>query len=226
MAEGAKVITTSGAPSTPARERAQYTRPEVRVRPNKAATDAGLTPVQRKAVNETEQRIRQRQTETTRAITPNGDVINPTIGNGTRNQARLNLRLVPSNSVITHNHPSFEGRGGTGLGADVGASFSANDLRTAANANAAEIRAVTPNYTFSVRRGANGWGASPDTLKREMDAAYQKYKREHLSVVNRYASGTRARAEAVGRLNGLASHQAIRDVAKKYGLIYTRRRAQ
>lgn len=59
--------------------------------------------------------------------------------------------------IITHNHP---GGWHTPEGSmhRIGSSFSKEDILMAIHSDAKEIRAVTPNYTFYMKRPASGWG--------------------------------------------------------------------
>ena len=232
MAEGGKVKNTEHKPSVQQKARAEYIRPEMRVKEDKHATDAGLTPAQKKAVLTTESKIRNRKTETIRIVDDNGNVINPTIS-GTRSKAKAMASLIPQNGVFTHNHPGAEdepiyirGRkvgvrgGGTGIGARIGASLSGPDLKSAIKTNAKEIRAVTPTYTFSIRRPAAGWGnINADDVHRDWNREFNNYVNNH----KEYAKESR---QNLGRINAMASHVATRAIAKKYGMTYTRRKAQ
>ena len=177
-----------------------------------------------------EDRSRNRRTEDFAAITDDGRV-NP-LGNPVirrrRDQVVMNSALVPRNAVLTHNHPWSEGMG-TGLGSRVGVSLSGADLRVAVNTNAKEIRAVTSNYIYSLKRPASGWNASGTQLKSEMDELYARNLRDMQTTIRRLQQTrglTRQELEVrMGRINALASHQAIREVARRHGIRYTRRRS-
>jgi hypothetical protein len=60
-------------------------------------------------------------------------------------------------TVFTHNHPRGWGYPEKSLGR-IGNSFSSQDIYTAIKANVQEMRAVTPHYTFSMKRPESGWG--------------------------------------------------------------------
>ena len=230
MAEGGKVKNTGNKVSAQQKTRQAYESPRVRVRENKHATDAGLTEEQRKAVNATESKIRNRKTEIAYAVDDNGQVIKISVS-GSRNRTRINPGLVPRNAVLTHNHPSAEDKpimyngrkvgvsgGGSGMAAKIVAPHSGADLRAAILLNAKETRAVSPTYTFSVRRPEGGWNVSADEVEREWNKVYDSFKKE-------YESYRKSGREQFGRFNLMASHQATRAVAKKYGFTYTRRKA-
>lgn len=52
----------------------------------------------------------------------------------------------------------------------IGNSFSINDILLAVDYDVMEIRAVTPIYTFSMKRPRNGWGVTAE----EIDLIYKK----------------------------------------------------
>lgn len=234
MAEAGQVKTATVTVSGPQRER--YETPRVLSvstdRRGLRNTEGGLTPAQRIAAAQVESQIRKRRTETARAITDDGRVINISVGSGSRSRAGVDRRLVPANSVLTHNHPHEldqpvirNGRvigvtgGGQGMGARIVSSLSGDDIRLAIMTNAKEVRAVTPTYTFSVRRPRGGWGnVDADSIMREWYSAARRFKAENQP----YARSGR---EQLGRYNAVMSHAVTRDLAKKYGWTYTRRRA-
>lgn len=61
-------------------------------------------------------------------------------------------------AIITHNHPN-KGIGDT-IAGRVGTILSGADVFSAIANNASEIRAVTKNYTYSLKRPSKGWGLS------------------------------------------------------------------
>lgn len=71
------------------------------------------------------------------------------------------LKLMKDN-VLTHNHPSALGRSGVSA---IGQPFSKEDLILAVSRNVKEIRAVTPTYTFSIKRPKGGWKVNWKDLK-------------------------------------------------------------
>ena len=68
------------------------------------------------------------------------------------------------NKIFTHNHP-----GGWKFDDNsikrAGSSFSSNDVVTAIRSDMKEIRAVTPHYTFALKRPSGGWGMSVQAAK-------------------------------------------------------------
>ena len=69
--------------------------------------------------------------------------------------------LKMKDTVMTHNHPRGWKYADGSLGR-IGSSFSPEDIILAIKGDLAEIRAVTPLYTFSMKRPEKGWGATPD----------------------------------------------------------------
>lgn len=110
------------------------------------------------------------------------------------------------NAIFTHNHPRGWKVPENSI-ARIGNSFSIEDLSLAVGHDAAEIRAVTPNYTFVMRRPEKGWGVS---LK-EFQATYMKenakLKKEFTQRIN---AGTLTFAQA----NSTHFHLLARRIAK------------
>ena len=120
-------------------------------------------------------------------------------------------------SVFTHNHPSALGR--TGVGA-IGTSFSHQDLTFAVGANVKEMRAVTPTYTFSVKRPKNGWGVSPKQVR----AAYSRAERAVKKEMDRYLNIVGRSQTSYDRANASYYNQINKRVAEKFGWEYSHKR--
>lgn len=130
--------------------------------------------------------------------------------------------------AYTHYHPWTSDTAGTGLGRRIGVSFSGRDIASSIQANRPMVRARTENYIFSLRPGRNGWGTTAERIESEWNSAYRRevssmkgwMDRERLlGRLNRDEYNVR-----FGRMNALASHRATREIANRYGLIYTRRK--
>lgn len=238
------------APSTTVKARkAAYVAPTVTVRTDRSGrtnTDAGLTQAQKTALAREEARINRIPVgrEETVVIDENG-VVNPlgppTLRSGTRRRgnktityAEFDMRRVPENSIMIHNHPGFKGSG-NGLASRVGNTFTGQDLETAAAVNAKEIRAIARGYTYSIKRPAGGW-PSGYAMKRDLDTLSNRYLSEYQDAVKTrrmfgivsgrgdYHGGDDTYSRNVNdRANVAARARAMREVAKKYGLKYTRK---
>lgn len=130
---------------------------------------------------------------------------------------------VPENGVLTHIHPITENVArGSDFYRSIGSPFSMQDLRFAADHNLAEIRAVTPNYTFSFRRPAGGW---PDysSFEKNANAIIRRRKKEGRNYYEESWEG-RYGDQRLGRINITIYHRAAQDLAKLTGATYTRSR--
>jgi hypothetical protein len=107
-------------------------------------------------------------------------------------------------TVLTHNHPR-------------GTSFSGDDVQVATVADLVEIRVVTRQWRFSLRRPAAGWDLA--FFRRSLDPAYRRHLEE---VVHDFLialiDGTMSEAEA----DTLYAHEAWTRVAMELGLEYRR----
>lgn len=94
------------------------------------------------------------------------------------------------------------------------------------------MRAVTKNYTFSVKRPKNGWGVSSlNEIKKIASEITRKhnsnFKKEYRRVMDRYYNGggtTEWMQQALDRADVAGVNKALRDVSKKYGWSYTRKK--
>jgi hypothetical protein len=124
------------------------------------------------------------------------------------------------NAIFTHNHPR-------GWAADekrwahIGNSFSIDDIALAVFNDLAEIRAVTPLYTFSMKRPESGWGKFKDLRSfRTAMNRQNKIIREELmkAVENEYIT-----PEQAGIIH---YHLLWKRVAKKQGWNYSKRKTR
>ena len=139
---------------------------------------------------------------------------------------------IPSNSVITHNHPAAKRP-------DQGGSFSKKDIIKAVVLDAKEIRAVTPSYTYRMKRPAKGWGTKTRNeavlgIGRNGKLVYDKsivraegiykriFKRAELAeskYIQEYKGDKRVAAR---RSSAVFWHQVNKDFAKQMGFEYTK----
>lgn len=85
--------------------------------------------------------------------------------------------LKMKDGIMTHNHPRGWGYPEKSL-ARIGNSFSPADIYLAVNWDLAEMRAVTPLYTFSMKRPKGGWGMSFENVKSIIESENKKLKKE------------------------------------------------
>lgn len=183
-------------------------------------TEKGYSKQLAQAVLSRENAIRKNSNESLHLFDSNGKEIMAFQGKGTgviisRSQAQS----IPQNTIMTHNHPRALGRSGL---ASIGHSFSAYDIASAIRHNAAEIRAVTPRYTFSLKRPKGGWGISES----ELNKVYRNAENERVRDGNKYIDEgpTNAYNARVERANVLHHHALMKELSKKYGWIYTKKR--
>ena len=138
-----------------------------------------------------EQNYRNDKDETLHVFTDKGDIIKSIGGNGAEIKFKDKL---PENAILTHNHP--RSIGSTGI-SRIGNSFSKEDIVTAVKLNAKEIRAVTPTYTFSVKRPKGGWGGSAKSIGNAFQRASDTVFREGKAYLGKvgYSASNIKRAE-------------------------------
>lgn len=177
------------------------------------ATEKGYTAKMARNITGVEAKIRTEKDEQLHIFDFKGNRVKVIQGKG----ARVSLRghKIPENSILTHNHPRALGKSGIEA---IGNSFSANDIAIAINNNAAEIRAVTPTYTFSIKRPKGGWGIGVKELAKAYNEADAKRKKDVWSYVGK----KKRTVEAVNRANVTYFHTIWKDLAKKYGWKYSK----
>ena len=187
-------------------------------------TDGGLNRREAFRINQLESKIRNRKTEKGYVVDSDGNVIAESI-KGSRSAARFYATdlLKARDAILTHNHPNVE-MGGT-MAAQIGLPFSNQDVEQAAKYNLKEIRAVTPNYTFSIRRPEGGWGDI-----REIRRVLSNWNIERNANYYQYMNASYRRnansVETWDRANVGGQWSAWRKAAKTLGLTITRRKVK
>lgn len=127
---------------------------------------------------------------------------------------------LTKDTVFTHNHPrGWAAKEGT-LGR-IGSSFSIQDITFAIGNDVAEVRAVSPTYTFSMKRPETGWGINV----REAVDHYKKSESKILSKMNSMINKASPGKEvdlAIERANSTHYHLIWKDFAKKLGFEYSK----
>ncbi|MCC8153793.1 MAG: hypothetical protein LIP01_05985 [Tannerellaceae bacterium] len=123
------------------------------------------------------------------------------------------------NSIFTHNHPSGWKAKENALGR-IGSSFSPQDIKLAIYNNLAEMRAVTPHYTFVMKRPDTGWNINPNDFDNEFRRIERGVRREMDKIINN--SPRKHEDIAVERANILHYHLIWKRFANKFGLTYSK----
>lgn len=180
-----------------------------------AATEQGYTAKMKRNILGTERVYRNNKDETMVVFSGDGTQVASFQGKG--NRVEFNPARVPDDSIITHNHPLSIGK--TGVGA-IGHSFSKNDIVAAVGVNAREMRAVTPTYTFSIKRPKGGWGASEAQVKRAYTRIDKQVKAEMISYLNK----TGWRKENIIRTDATWAHEVMKRMSRQFGWNYSKKR--
>ena len=184
-------------------------------------TDRGMTDLQRAHITAFEAKHRNDRTgEWGMTVDRNGNVIADKKGN--KSSVSWTYAEAPKDAVLTHNHPgSINIENGSKFYKSIGSPFSSQDLQFAILHDLAEIRAVTPNYTFSFRRPAQGWPTDFVKATKDIDKIYRKARREGVKYYNEASDGKYG-AQRLGRINVSIWHRTAQQVVKATGAIYTR----
>ena len=182
-------------------------------------TEKGYSSKLKKNILKVEREHRKDKNETAYIFDPLKGTLSYTIkGKGTK----INLTAgggLPMNSVVTHNHPSAIGQ--TGIRA-IGNSFSLADLDAAVRYNISEIRAVTPTYTFSMKRPEKGWGVSTEMLKKVYEAENWRLRTENNEYI-KAAPNRKDWERRVERCNVSHYHELSSRIAERFGWTYSKK---
>jgi hypothetical protein len=181
---------------------------------SKGATEKGYTAKMVKNIVGMEQKYRRNKDETLHVFNSKGDIVSSIGGKGA--QVYSDPKKIPKNSILTHNHPHSLGERGIRR---IGGSFSSVDIRSAIMVNAKEMRAVTPTYTFSIKRPKGGWGVSADKATRAFEYANMKVTKQ----MYKYLDQTKWNESSIARAEVTHSHKVMKILAKKYGWDYSKK---
>ena len=177
----------------------------------------GNNPALTAKVVETENSIRKnKKFETAVVFNKDGDILIDKRGKATSVSFTSEELKKMKDAILTHNHPrgwEFDEKSW----GRIGNSFSQADLMLAIGSDVAEIRAITPNYTFSMKRPEKGWGVSLEKFKSIYKATYDRIFAENNAAVN-LDLVTPEQACAVHY------HALNKALAKEFGWIYEKRR--
>ena len=181
------------------------------------ATEQGYTKKMLKNILGMEKTIRKNVDESMQIFSSSGDLQLSIGGKGAQVNWGPYKDKIKENSIMTHNHPRALGK--TGIKA-IGNSFSRDDILTAVKTNASEMRAVTPTYTFSIKRPKGGWGGSPIDVYN----AYNKANSKVFASNKQYISKQGDSDLSIDRANAVHFHQVMKIMAKQYGWNYSKKR--
>jgi hypothetical protein len=146
------------------------------------------------------------------------------------------LAAAAKDSIVTHSHPN---RPRQGLAGAIGNTLSSADILSATRWNAKEIRATTPTYTYSMKRPKGGWGASSEQIRTAIGSTgkffygadgkfhqrggsgiHGEMGRKMVDYVNKHGTSDAMQT----RMNTVYQHQAMKEIAKRFGWNYTRKK--
>jgi hypothetical protein len=179
-------------------------------------TEEGYSPALKRAILAYEHNQRQEEREAMALYDDDGNMLNRV--QGKRDHVPLRKEDVPREDLImTHNHPSALGQTGY---RGIGHSFSPDDMVLALKFKAKEMRAVTPNYTFSFKRPQGGWGTTQAAVRRAFIRAEERVVAEGQYYYER------ARMTDVANERYMATfwHKVNKIVAKEFGWNYSKKK--
>lgn len=184
---------------------------------NIGKTEYGLSARERASVIGRENLIRRNKDESLHAIDGNGKEIISIGGKGAAVKYTEQQGKMFKDKILTHNHP--RSIGATGI-KSIGNSFSKEDIITAVRFDAKEIRAVTPTYTFSVKRPKGGWGGNYKEIAESFSNANKLVHKDMLSYLDKrnWTEQSIARAEVTH------FDRVMKRMANQYGWRYSHKK--
>ena len=168
-----------------------------------------------KAVSDVESNIRQNKSyETGVLFNKDGNIVIDKRGRSRIVQFTKDECLLMNDGIFTHNHPGAWGYAENDI-MRIGNSFSIQDIALAVGNNLAEMRAVTPNYTFSMKRPDGGWGISVEEL---MILYNDENRNLRLEFTRRINKGTLTISQA----SATHFHILWKRLSKKLGFDYSK----
>ena len=166
-----------------------------------------------KIVSDAEADIRMNKGfETGVCINVNGEIVIDKRGASNQVSFTQEECKLMKDCIFTHNHPGAWQYPENNL-LRIGNSFSVQDVCLAIANDLAEIRAVTPNYTFSIRRPANGWNINFQDLVKDYEETNNIL---YMEFSDRIGKGTLT----IGQASSSHFHILWKRLADKYGLEY------
>jgi hypothetical protein len=161
-------------------------------------TEAGYSAALARSVLKAEKEIKDNKYETAVIFDENGKEVFRK--EGTRAGVSYPGKY-DTDRIMTHNHPGPD------------STFSSADLAGAVEFNAKEVRAVSRNFTFSMKRPAGGWGSvKPEAVKRSYNTIRRQVMKEWEPKFAKAASGAPMRKTYIQSQIEVQSR-----IAKKYG---------
>lgn len=156
--------------------------------------------------------------ETGIVVDKNGKVIVDKRGEAFQVQFTDSECLLMKDNIMTHNHPRGWGQPEKSLGR-IGNSFSIEDLTLAVGNDVAEIRAVTPHYTFSMKRPESGWGVTVKELE-------MVYMANNLKLRDQFMKRIKKNTLTPSQANATHFHLLARQIAKQYNWTYEKKKTR
>lgn len=120
-------------------------------------------------------------------------------------------------TIFTHNHPRGWGEADKTL-RRAGNSFSIGDVMVAVRADVLEMRAVTPHYTFTLKRPKRGWGLTSREIQKEAEKISNEVRSYMKDVLNK----TGWKDVDITRAESIHWHLVWKRFSSKYGFEYTK----
>lgn len=120
---------------------------------------------------------------------------------------------------MTHNHPSGWAYPENSV-RRIGNSFSEDDILMAVRCDLAEMRAVTPNYTFVLKRPKKGWGVTLEDFHQVYKSVNKLIREEGDAYVDKMGSSE----SSCDRAGIVHFHKVNKRLAKRFGWEYSKRR--
>ena len=168
------------------------------------------------AIENTENKIRMnKKYETGVAFDSFGKIVLDKRGKATSVSFTQDECRLVKDAFFTHNHPRGWSAKENTIGR-IGNSFSKEDISFAIVNDVAEIRAVTPTFTFIMKRPEKGWPIDAGEMKKSVSEIETQIKNELHAMISR----SNYDATTLDRANTCHYHLLWKRFSKKHGIEY------
>ena len=185
------------------------------------ATERGMSRQLAKAVLDKENNIKNNPSESLHVFDDNGKETYQAFSKpGRPYEVEYDGKAV-KDKVVTHNHPRALGKTGV---ESFGASLGGADLTGMVRNNMKEMRAISPTYTYSMKRPKGGWGVTEKQFTSRYKAAAKKLQNADYKFLSTYKGTDKQWWAANSRLESTFYHRLNKQIAKEFGWTYTKKK--
>lgn len=166
--------------------------------------------VYNKSLKDAQKFLLRQKYENLVVLTPKGKVVFKATGNVSNIYFSDEDAKLLANNIVIHNHPEGFMYSNTDL-RRVGHSLSSSDLKEAVQCNVLSIVAISPQYSYELKRPLSGWGVDTHVIYKQYDKIYKSLKERYIFQLNEYREV-------------ILQHLTMKELSKLFGFIYIKKK--